>query len=502
MQMTRAAGTGIAAEVPQRPPVAWSGLGAVAGAVTVVLLAVAGRYGYHRDELYFLRAGSEPAFGYVDQPPLTPLLAHAVHTLFDGSLVGLRFPSAVFAGLVVLLTGLIARELGGGRGAQVLAGACMAVSAILPVVSHLLSTTTLDLLVWTALSWLVVRALRDSGPVWLAVGVVAGIGLQNKTLPLFLLAALLVGVLVVGPRSALRSRWPWLAAALALALWAPNLIWQAANGFPLLELAGAIGAGSSGTSEPWYVFLPFQLILISPVLVPVWALGWWRLAREPGLATWRAFAVAYVLLALVFTATGGKPYYLAGMYPVLLAAGAAPVLAWARSSTPRGVTLGVALALSLTVSSVLMLPLVPADRLAATPIVEVNYDAGETVGWPQFAATVAGVAAGVGPDEPVVLTRNYGQAGAVDRFLPELAPAYSGHNAYWAWGPPPEQASTVIVVGFDEPRLRQWFGQVELAARIDNGVGLDNDEQGTPVWLARDRLAPWAQLWPQLRRVG
>jgi 4-amino-4-deoxy-L-arabinose transferase-like glycosyltransferase len=488
---------------PTRGPIAWPWVGAVAGAVTLLLIAVANRYGYHRDELYFIRAGSEPAFGYADQPPLTPVLAHALQTLFDGSLVGLRLPSAVMAGMVVLLTGLLAREFGANRGAQVLAAACIGVSAVLLVVSHMLSTTTVDLLVWTAISWLVVRALRDGGPVWLAVGAVAGVGLQNKMLPAFLLAALLVGVAVAGPRTALRSPWPWVGGLLVLLLWVPNLAWQATNGFPQLELSAAIAAGSSGTSEPWYVFLPFQLILVSPLLIPVWVVGWWRLARDPRLRTWRAFAVAYVVLAVVFIATGGKPYYLAGLYPVLLAAGAAPVLGWARSQTWRSVVLGAALVLSAATSSVLMLPLVPVERLAETPIVDVNYDAGETVGWPQFAATVAAARATVpATDRVAVLTRNYGEAGAVDRYLPELAPAYSGHNAYWEWGPPPEDVTSVIAVGFSQEELRSWFGQVELAGRIDNGVGLENDEQGTPVWVASGQLVSWDQIWPQLRSLG
>jgi 4-amino-4-deoxy-L-arabinose transferase-like glycosyltransferase len=473
--------------------------------LAALLLATSGCYGYHRDELYFLRAGREPAFGYVDQPPLTPLLARAMDTVLPGSLTGLRLPSVLAAALVVLLTGLIARELGGGRGAQLLAAASMAVSAVLLIVGHLLSTATFDLLAWTALTWLLVRSLRDGGPIWLATGAVAGLALQNKLLPLVLLAGVLAGVLAVGPRAALTSRWPWLGAAVALVIWAPNLAWQAANGFPVFTMSAAIAGGSSGSSEPWYAFLPFQLVLVSPLLVPVWALGWWRLARDPALRTWRAFAVAYVLIAALFLVTGGKPYYLAGFFPVLLAAGAPAVVGWARRGARhlRSGLLVAALALSLAMSAPLMLPLVPARELAGTPITDINYDAGETVGWPEFAATIAAVHARVPDGERVaVLTRNYGEAGAVDRFLPALAPAHSGHNAYWTWGPPPEDAGTLIVVGLDEARLRGWFGAVELAARIDNGVGLDNDEQGEPVWLVRERRAPWSQLWPQMRRVG
>jgi hypothetical protein len=489
---------------PLRAP-AWGGLAALAAGVAALLLATAGGYGHHRDELYFLRAGRELAFGYVDQPPLTPLLARAMDVLLPGSLTGLRLPSVLAAALVVLLTGLIARELGGDRGAQLLAAASMAVSAVLLAVGHTLSTTALDLLAWTALSWLLVRALRDGGPVWLATGVVAGLALQNKTLPLVLLAGVPAGVLVAGPRAALASRWPWLGAAVALVIWAPNLAWQAANGFPVVALSAAIAGGSSGSSEPWYVFLPFQLVLVSPLLVPVWALGWWRLARDPALRTWRAFAVAYVVVAVLFLVTGGKPYYLAGFFPVLLAAGAPAVVGWARRGAVRlrGTLLGLALAVSAAMSALLMLPLVPVEELADTPIPDISYDVGETVGWPQFAATIAAVHATVPAGERVaVLTGNYGEAGAVDRFLPALAPAHSGHNAYWGWGPPPEEAGTLVVVGLEGAQLRRWFGSVELAARIDNGVGLDNEEQGEPVWLVRDRRVSWAQLWPQLRHIG
>ena len=213
--------------------------------------------------------------------------------------------------------------------------------------------------------------------------------------------------------------------------------------------------------------------------------------------------MAYALLAVLFMATGGKPYYLGGVYPVLLAAGAEPVLAWARAGAWRAAALGTGLAVSAAASSVLMLPLVPVERLAGTPIVDVHYDAGETVGWPAFAATVAQVRAGLPADARVaVLTRNYGEAGAVDHFLPALRPAYSGHNSYWSWGPPPAEVDTVIAVGFAEAELRDWFAEVTPAARVDNGVGLDNDEQGAPVWVARHPVAPWPELWPRLRRVG
>lgn len=494
--------------VAGRPPATrWAIAPAVA--VTAVLMACAGSYGYHRDELYFLRAGQELAFGYVDQPPFSPLLARAASELFGPSLVGLRLPSALAAGLVVMCTALLAREFGGGRGAQVLAATCMAVSSILLAVGHLLSTSTFDLLAWAAVSWLAVRALRLGGRSWLLVGVAAGVGLQNKSLVVFLLVGLAFGVLATGPRTALRGRWPLLAGAVALAMWTPYLLWQAGHGWPQLEVSTAIAAGDSGTSEPRWLFLPYQLVLVSPLLVPVWAAGLWRLARDPGLRPYRAFAIAYPVLAMVFLVVGGKPYYLAGLYPVLLAAGADPTLRWAGRGGARLRTgiLVAAVAVSAAVSAVLFLPLVPAQALADTPVVDINYDAGETVGWPAFARTIDMVHSALPEQErasAIVVTRNYGQAGAVDRYRADLGlpPAYSGHNSYAHWGPPAEAGSPAIVVGYDREQLRRWFGSVEPAARIDNGVGLDNDEQGTAVWVCRGRLAPWSVLWPELRRFG
>jgi hypothetical protein len=486
--------------------VVWPWLTGLGLLVSLVLLATAGRYGYHRDELYFVRAGQEPAFGYVDQPPLTPLFARAASELFGESPVGLRVFSALAAGLIVLCTGLIAREFEASRTTAVLAAACMSVSAYLAGVGHLLSTSTFDLLAWTILSWLLVRALRDGGPTWLLVGVTAGIALQNKMLVAFFLLAVFIGVLTAGPRSALRTAWIPAGVLAAVVVWSPYLIWQAGHGWPQLELSTAIAAGSSGTSESRWLFLPFQLVLVSIWLAPVWIAGLWRLTHDPAVRTYRAFAVAYALLAILFLVTGGKPYYSAGMFPILLAAGAAPTVRWAHTTLRAGLV-GAALALSAVTSAFLFLPLVPAEDLHETPIAALNYDAGETVGWPEFAGTVAGVYAALPTHElphTVFLGGNYGEAGAIDLYSSHvvLPPAYSGHNSYASWGPPPESARTVIAVGFDESVLRRWFGSVTPAARVDNGVDLDNDEQGETIWVCRDRTSSWDEMWPRLQTIG
>jgi 4-amino-4-deoxy-L-arabinose transferase-like glycosyltransferase len=487
--------------------VAWRPLALISAGVLGLLVAVSPWYGPHRDELYFVEAGRHLDWGYVDQPPFTPLLARLITEVVDESLVALRLPAAAAAALVVLLTGLIGRELGAEPGAQVVAAASMAVAAMLLIVGHMLSTATFDLLFWTLICYLVVRQLGGAdGRGWLLVGLATGLALQNKTLPAFLVAAVLIGLLLVGPRAVFRSGWLWGGAAIAGLVWLPNLLWQASRGWPQVELAQAIAAGSSGSSQPWWLFLPMQLVLISPVLVPVWIAGLVRLWRAPDLRPFRCFAVAYGVLAVVFLVTGGKPYYLAGLYPILLAAGAPAAVHWLRRRRgARGWVVG-GFGLSLLVNAVLMLPVVPARVLAATPITAINYDAGETVGWPAFVTTVAEVHNRLpAADRPtaVVVTQNYGQAGAIDYYGPRLGlpDAFSGHNAYYDWGPPPETGGPTIVIGFEESFLRAVFGQVDLAATVDNQLNLDNDEQGRQIWICRNLRGTWTDTWPRFRNL-
>ncbi|GAA4931463.1 4-amino-4-deoxy-L-arabinose transferase-like glycosyltransferase [Actinomycetospora succinea] len=475
-------------------------------AVTLLLLAVSARYGFHRDEFYYLVSGRHPAWGYVDNPPLTPALARWQAALFGVSPTALRVVPALAIGLCVVITGRIARELGGDRVAAAVTAACTAGAAFPLATGHMLSTSTIDVLVWTALSWLLVRALRDGGRVWLAVGLVAGVGLLNKSLVAAFLGVVAVGVLAVGPRRVFRDPWLWGAAVLALAVWAPHLVWQAAHGWPQLAFGQQIATVGNGGSEPRWTFPLFQLIEVSPFLVPVWVAGLWRLVRDPAVAHARAFAVAYGLLFVLLLAAGGKHYYLAGLYPVLLAAGAVPVVAWMRRARARARLVTAVLVANAVVVAWLMLPIVPVRSLPGSPQVAVSPIPAETVGWPAFVATVADVSRGA-PPGTVVLAGNYGEAGAVDVFRDDLGaaglpPAYSGQNSYADWGPPPESATTVVAVGYDEATLRRWFADVRVVTRIENEVGVDNEERGAPVAVASGRRDTWAALWPRIRRLA
>jgi hypothetical protein len=483
-------------------PVAWAALLGVAGAVTAGLLTVAGRYGYHRDELYFLEAGDHLAWGYPDQPPYVALVARSMDWVAEGSLVALRTPSAVTIGVLALVTGLIARELGADRIAQALAAFVMATGGVALGSGHLLSTTPPSLLAWAIVTFVVVRALRtDRRHLWLVAGAVAGVGLQANSNVAFLLAAILGGLVLGGPRERLRSPWPWVGGVVAIALWAPYLVWQARAGWPQLEVSASIAAGESGTSEPRELFLPLQLVMLNPCMAPVWVAGGLRLLRDPALGWCRGLGWCWPVLAVVFLVSGGKPYYLSGLMPLLLGAGAPLAVSWARRTRARAALLAVGAALWFPAVWV-TLPVVPVDRFADSVAAEENYDLGEQIGWTELVAQVADVVEQQ-EGEVALLASNYGEAGAIDRYgqahgLPE---AHSGHMGYWHWGLPPERAEVVVAVGFDRGTLERAFADVTLAGRVDNGLGVDNDEQGAPIWVCERRVTSWEDLWDDFREL-
>jgi hypothetical protein len=474
----------------------------LAGAVTALLLATSARYGYHRDELYFLVAGRHLDWGFADQPPLTPLIARVMGTIAPGSLVMLRLPSALAAAGTVLLTGLLARELGGGRRAQLIAAACAAVSATTLVTGHIVSTTTYDVLFSALLCWLVARVIRTGRTSLLVpAGLALGVGLLNKSLVGVLALALLVAVALTGPRWVLRSSWLAVAAVVAGVLVAPYLVWQSLNGWPQLEMTAAIaGEGDQGGRLG---FLPFQLLLVSPLLVPVWVAGLVRLWRD---RSYRFLAVAWLLLVVFYLVSGGKAYYMAGVYPALLGAGAVATDRWLRDLPARAWLLSGALAASLVIAAVAGLAVLPARALP--PVLEINPDAGEQVAWPRYVDQVAAVWNQLPSSQRttgLVLTSNYGEAGAIDRYGPArgLPPAYSGHNSYADWRVPIGRAGPIVLVGYEQDALRsRLFGSCERRATLDNGLGLDTEEQGAPVWVCASPARPWAQLWPEVTHLS
>jgi 4-amino-4-deoxy-L-arabinose transferase-like glycosyltransferase len=425
-------------------------------------------------------------------------------SIAPGSLTILRIPSALMAGGAVAVTGLASFELGGARRAQLIAAGCAAVASFVLAVGHLLSTSTFDLLAWALVTWLFARAIRTGDQrLWLVTGFVTGLALLNKPLIPFLLVGLGVGLLSVGPRRVLRSRMLWAGLAIALVIWSPWLLWQNAHGWPQIKVSSSIAHGGSATSQPRWALVPFQFLLVSPVLAPVWVAGLLALARSDRLRRFRCFAVAWFVLVVIFLITGGKPYYLAGMFPILLGAGAIEVDGWLERGSQRlrrGLLIA-AIASSGLVSAVIALPLLPAAD--AGPAIAADSDVGETIGWPDLVRAVAAVYRQAGRPA-VIFTSNYGEAGAVDRFGPALGlpAAFSGHNGFGEWGPPPDRAGPVVAVGLDGSLLGDNFEGCRLAARVTNAAGIDNDEEGEPIDLCTGTRAPWSRIWAGLRHLG
>jgi hypothetical protein len=324
-----------------------------------------------------------------------------------------------------------------------------------------------------------------------------------------------LGFLLTERWDVFRTPWLWFGGVIALAIWSPVLVWEGQHAWPTIEMSRSLQQEHSGLGfVPSFVL--FQLLLPGWWMTPVWIAGLVSLWRDP---IRRPFGIAYVAgFVFLLLLIPDRPYYVAGLYPLLLAAGvivAEEVIAGARRFLRRGVprqrlvwrsrrrAIGFVLAMGL-VSLPLALPVLPTSALATVPLQNVNDNLGEVVGWPQFARTIAGVVQSLPSSEQqsvVLFTGNYGEAGAIDRFGPALGlpQAYSGHNNYSWWGLPRQTGGVTVAVGFDRGYLSRFFSHVTQAATIDNGLGVENDEQGEVVWVCSGRRASWSALWPRLR---
>jgi hypothetical protein len=485
---------------------------AAAGLATLLLLAVSWQYGYHRDELYFLEAGPHHlAWGYVDQPPLTPALAAFGNWLLGASPTAIRVVPALVMGLTVILTALCARELGGGRVAQTIAAVAGATVPEWLGGGHLLSTTPLDTLAWGALLYVVIRIIRrDEDRLWLAAGAIAGVGLLNKWNLAFLAVALALGLLFSSERGRLRSPYLWAGIAIAALIWLPNLIWQAQNDWPSLTMLRHLHHENVDDGNQ-AAFIPAQVLYVGFAVLPIWVAGLVHLARNPATRPYRGIAIAYGLLVAWSLASAGKPYYISGMYVALIGAGAVATEGWLQRRAgrfPSYRALLVAILILAVPTVVLALPVLPARTLHDTNLQDINYDLGEQIAWPRMVDQIADAYRSLPAGErrrAVLFTSNYGEAGAIDRYGPALGlpTAYSGHNSYWYWGPPPGRRSpAVVAVGLPRSYLLRYFAHVDLVGRLSNGLGVSDDEQHAPLVICHGQRARWPALWPQLRHFN
>jgi hypothetical protein len=495
-----------AARRPRKPVLATASpatglLVALAGVSFVAHMLVAGNYGYFRDELYYIADGHHLQAGYVDQPMLMGWLAALLRVIAGDNLVAIHVIPALTCSLLVVLTGLMARELGGGQAAQLVAGVGALFTVDFMATGSLFSMDVLDQLWWALASLILLRLLRRDAPrLWLLVGLVAMIALLTKLTVLFFGLALALALLVTPERRYLRIPWPWLAAGIAFLGLLPDLLWNARNGWPTVEFYRHYGG--IGTGPP--AFFAAQIGQMNPLAVPLAGAGLVFYFRRAG-ARYRLLGWTFVFLYVLLTLLRTKPYFLAPAYPLLFAAGGVvleqlplrPRLAWIR---PAYIAL---LALAGILLAPEVMPILPPATVVRA-YGSLTQPLADRLGWDSLTHTVEQVYAALPPAQRAqacVLTSNYGEAGALSQLAApgRLPPIISGHNNYFLWGPGRCTGQVLIGVGYALADFQHTYAHTRLAATQGCRYCV-SFEQDVPIVVGSNPRTPNPlRLWPAVR---
>ncbi len=495
---------------------AWIVTFAFAIATFVFHIINAGKYGYQRDELYFIECARHLAWGYVDQPPLIALVAK-VALLFGDSLYAIRVLPALAAAATIVVTGRVARDLGSGIAAQSLAMLGIALAPFYLAVGNLLTMNAFEPLLWAGATYLFMRATeRDEMPVWASLGVVSGLGLINKYSMFFFLGCAIVAVACTARRSSLLRPGFATAVAIALAIVSPTLVWQASNGWPQLAVLHHAAREVNVVVGPPAFYLQ-QILMMNPVSAPIWIAGLYGLFALPSLRRLRWYGIAYVLLSGVYLALGAKVYYLAPIYPVLFAAGAVVVDRFVRTRAVTFAYGGLLLVVGLAIAPEAF-PLLPLPKFVAYervldfrgikmerhPEGKVPQHFADELGWDTLVTTLGRVYDALPPAqrrEAIVMTSDYGQASAVDLLgrRAGLPQAISGHNNFYLWGTHGASGNVVIAIGIPEATLRgEWHDVRRAAVYRDPYVLPDFDD--LPVYVCTQPIESLARWWPSTKK--
>jgi len=471
------------------------------------------QYGFHQDELVVLDNANNLDWGFIEYPPLTPFLARIELAFFGLSLVSARTFAALAHSIVLILTGLMARELGGRRITQIMAALAAAIAPIALIQGSLIQYVTFDFLWSVLIAYLVIRLLKSEDPRWwIPVGAAIGLGMMTKYTMVMFVAGLVGGVLLTGARRYLQSPWLWGGVALSLLIFLPNLIWQIQHDFISLEFLSSIHERDVEIGRAEGYLIEQFLFCSNPFAIPLWVAGLIFCFRGEAGKRYRMMGWMYIIPFLIYLVTQGRSYYLAPAYPMLIAAGA---VVWqgridrlpaqrARAAireTWAGIVIGA------VISGALALPIAPINSPLWAITSEVHDTFTEQIGWHEMIETVAGIYAGLPEHEKAragILAGENDEAAALNLYGGEygLPKAISGSDTFWLRGygdPPPE---TLIVVGFSQ-EVYSMFEECGVAGRITNSYDVENDLRNPPnIFVCRGPRLPWPELWNSVKRYS
>jgi Dolichyl-phosphate-mannose-protein mannosyltransferase len=487
----------------------------------LVHLLTNGRYGYFRDELYYMACGQHLVFGYVDQPPLSILLLRLSQILLGNSLFAIRLLPALAGAATVAITGAIARELG-GRGWAVALGCAASLCALFFLaVGNFFSMNAFEPLFWMACVYLFVRIINGGSPtLWLWFGALLGLSLENKHSTAFFAAGIFVALLLTPERRHFAGKWIWLGALIAFAFALPNILWQARHHWPTYELLNNIAHSNKNVALSPVQFIVQQVVFMNPGTLPVWLAGLFWLFTSPEGRRYRALGIIYLVMLAEFLVLRGKSYYLAPAYPMLFAAGGVAIervfaarLKWAKPG------LLVAILMTGALFAPMAVPILPPGKLVAymqatrlqPPRTETLHTAqlpqvfADQFGWEEMAGSVAHVYHHLRPEDRKragIFCQNYGEAGAIDFFGSKLGlpAAIAGHQNYFLWGPRDWTGEVVLVLDTSADDEREQFASVEDLGQIVSSPWAMPYERRLHIYLCRDLKMNLREFWPRVKK--
>lgn len=500
----------------QRAPVSdrrrddWALL-AIASAIALMHLLTNGRYGFHRDELQFLSDARHLDWGFVAYPPFTPLVERLGMSMFGLSMVGLRLFSVIAQCLVIFFSGLMARELGGGRLSQITTALCAALAPLALFEGTEFQYTTFDYLWWVVIAYCVIRLLKSEDPRWwVAIGAFIGIGFQTKYTMAFYTCGIVGGVVLTQARRYLLSKWLWMGVALSILIFLPNLIWQVRHDFISLKFLQHIHTRDVGEGRAQGFFSQQFWACTQAVSVPLWIAGLIGFLRSP---RYRMLAWMYLIPLALFIAGKGRSYYLGAAYPMLLAMGAVMAERWMASWSrmPRLALQSAFFVLLLAggvVMTTVLVPLASGGPLKQFAL-KMNGDLREEIGWEELVKNIAQIRDSLPPeqrDHVGIVVRNYGEAGAIEI----LGAAYglprpiSGTNSEWYRGYPDPPPTTLIVLGTSQEGADMRYTGCRLVGHNGNSQGVENEESKDhpDIFVCGPPKLPWPEYWKSFQTFG